>query len=217
VTLPPFAWQSLYLDVGWGVVCAALLLTLLEMGPARLRARRFDPVVALACMACMWLPSPWAPSFWLGMAFQYPSLMLVFLAGAQLLRLQRQAHGVHLPPVLPAVPAASLFVLGTVLYGGSFVWFPLDVYAFGYASPAAIVLATTLVALWAACDRANGLACAAIAATGLVHAATRLPSGNAWDAMLDPMLFVWAGAVTLMALRARRRRPAAALLATAAP
>ena len=209
--LPALEVQGLYLDVGWSVVVAALVLCMVPRIAGRsgwtLRpAVRWT--VVLAICAAMWLPAPLAPSFWLGMAFQHPSLLLVTLAGIHLVRALRRAEHPALPLLAP-IPAATLALLAVFLYAGAFAWIPLDPYALGYGEFAGAAIASILAPAWYAFDRRNALTAAALAFAVLVHALTRLPSGNAWDALLDPLLFLWAAGVALVALvrSLRRGRP----------
>ncbi len=209
--LPGLEEQGLYLDVGWSLVAAAFGVNLAGSIARRLK-HAAGPValtiVALLAAGAMWLPAPWSPSFWLGMAFQHPSLLLVILAGLHLVR-TLGGRAIDPLPLLPVGPAATVCVLGVGLYAGSFAWVPFDPYGFGYWGYSGAVIASLLAPLWYALDRRNALACVALALAALVHAVTRLPSGNAWDAVLDPLLFLWAAGAALAALiRFVRRRAA---------
>lgn len=218
MTLPEFDLQAAYMDLGWGVVAAAVVLSLLELAGAR-RLRPTGPLTRLlvmaVCLASMWLPAPVSPSYWLGMAFQYPSLVLVALAGFHLARLAGGNVPARGGVAMPELPAATLFALGVALYASTFAWIPLDLYAFGYGDFSGAIIATVLVLLWGWRDRASAMACAAVAIASLVHAATRLPTGNAWDVVLDPLLFAWTAAVMFRAVSRRVR--ARNLVTAAAP
>jgi hypothetical protein len=209
--LPELEEQGLYLDIGWTIVVAALGLAILGRLGRRFGWRLGRPacwVLFVLTGAAMWLPAPYAPSFWLGMAFQHPSVLLVVLAGIHLLRCLRERQAAPLP-LLPPIPAVTLALLGVFLYAGVFAWIPLDPYALGYGEFAGAAIASVLAAAWYAADRRNALAGAALALAAMFHAFTRLPSGNAWDALLDPLLFLWAGGMALLALfrLLRRGRP----------
>jgi hypothetical protein len=203
VNLPGQAAQALYLDIGWALVLAALVLRLL--GPA---GRRADATLAVCAAAAIGvsLPAPWSASFWLGMAFQYPSLLLVVLAALSLMRRPGRDAGAGVAPLLAPWPAASLLALALALYAGAFALVPYDLYGLGYARLAGATIATVLVLSWAALDRRRAAwSCLAVAVAAALHAATRLPSGNAWDALLDPFLAACAAFVVLRALRDRLR------------
>jgi hypothetical protein len=208
MTLPAFSAQSLYLDVGWGVVLAALLLGLLA-GPGsagRTRGPRWLGPAAVAAVAVgVALPGPWSPSFWLGMAFQYPSVVLVVLAGVSLARRFGMVATSPDRPLLAVLPAVTLLVAGAVLYAGAFALLPLDLYGIGFSGRAMVIAGTALVAAWAWLDRRSGWACIAVALAVAVHAATRLPSGNGWDALLDPFLVGWSAVVAVRSVLQRLR------------
>ena len=212
MNLPASAAQALYLDIGWAIVLAAAVLALLGRRAGR------PGVLAGVCGAIaigMWLPAPWSPSFWLGMAFQYPSLMLVTLAGLSLLRrLAKPAPraGAGTGPLLSTLPAATLCLLAAALYAGAFAFVPYDPYALGYLRFSGAAIATLLALLWTWFDRRSAWSCLAVTVAATVHAGTRLPSGNAWDALFDPFLVAWAAFVVSCALRDRLRRPSAALI-----
>lgn len=213
MSLPEFDLQAVYLDVGWGIVLASIAFSLLELARVRPARRMVIALLAGACIGSMWLPPPLAPSFWLGMFFQYPSLMLVALMTIHLVgALARPGRTAQ---VLSTRVAATLVALGIVLYAGAFLWVPVDLYAMGYGRFSAALIATVLVLAWCRDDGASGTACAAVALVALAHAVTRLPTGNAWDAVLDPLLFIWSAAVVIKALRRRWR--ARTSLAEAAP
>lgn len=211
--LPDFAAQSLYLDLGWAAVLTAIAVTVLPHAGSVSRRRWTALWVACAITAGMLLPAPWSLSFWLGMAFQYPSLMLVTLALMHIGRLLNSKAAGASAPLLPVVPAATLLGVAAALYAGAFGWMSYDLYVVGYSPFAAAAIASALVATWARFDRSSSWACCALALAAMVHAAARLPSGNAWDALLDPFLVGWASVVLVRATDARFRHRASASLA----
>lgn len=204
MNLPGPAAQALYLDIGWAIVLAGLGLALLGR-----RAERRGVLIGVCAAAAIGvsLPAPWSLSFWLGMAFQYPSATLVALAGLKLVRQLRPAAEADASPLLSLLPAATLCALAAVLYAGAFAFVPYDPYGVGYLRFSGAAIATVLVLLWWALDRRSAASCGAIAVAAALHAATRLPSGNAWDALLDPFLVAWAAFVVLCAVRDRLGRP----------
>ncbi|OGB43988.1 MAG: hypothetical protein A2461_06615 [Burkholderiales bacterium RIFOXYC2_FULL_59_8] len=84
-------------------------------------------------------------------------------------------------------------------------WWPVSVYAWGFGS-GALALACALALLLWVLDGA-GLAgqrlTLSFAAVLLVFTLTRLPSGNLWDALLDPWLWLILQASGLLALLRR--------------
>jgi hypothetical protein len=209
MNLPAPAVQAVYLDVGWALVLAALLVRLLGAAGRRTGTRL---AVCAAAAIGVSLPAPWSPSFWLGMAFQYPSLMLAALAALDLLRRPRPAGDADAAPLLSPLPAATLCVLAAVLYAGTFAIVPFDPYGLGFGRLSGAAIATALVVAWTALDRRSALSCLALASAAAVHAVSRLPSGNAWDALLDPFLAACAALVVLRALRGRLRHRSRALI-----
>lgn len=201
MTLPDLATQSLYLDIGWSIVVSAVIVALLAAARAvRVVGVARVAIICSAVFACMSLPGAASPSFWLGLAFQHPSLVLVGLCALHIAR--AAGHWADEPggSILPWGPGATLTALGLVLYAGTFLWLPYDVYQYGYWDFAAASATTVLVAFWWAVWPSSRAVCLLVAAAALVHALTRLPSGNAWDALLDPLLFAWAATATIVAL-----------------
>lgn len=210
MNLPELDTQALYLHTAWGVVLSAAAVAIVTRGQRDRAARRRAAAACLVATALVAVPDDLSPIFWLGMAFQHPSLVLTGLAAIYLAH-YFGGRPAGTPPVsLPPWPAATLAALGLALYAGTFLWLPYDLYQFGYWGYSAAVLSSVLVAFWWAVAPSCGTFCLVVALSALVHAATRLPSGNAWDALLDPMLFAWAAATTIAgAARLARRRAAA--------
>jgi hypothetical protein len=209
MTLPGFAAQSLYLDVGWGVVLAAVVLGLLSgPGPARrLRGPRWlGPAAVAAVAAWVALPGAWSPTFWLGMAFQHPSVVLIVLAGVDGVGRLRPSAVPPDRPLLGLLPALTLLGAGAVLYAGAFALIQHDFYGIGFSGRATLIAGTVLVVAWAWLDPRSGWACVAVALAVATHAATRLPSGNGWDALLDPFLVGWSAVVVARSAWQRLRR-----------
>jgi hypothetical protein len=233
--LPDLDWQWLYSRFAWGIVLAALLL--------RAGARWASPtpgataIAAGIAFAAMWLPGAASAAYWLGLMFQYPSVMLVAClvlplalpgpnrrAAAQLSAAtpppsddRAQARGPHMP--MNSRFALVLALGGAWLYADSCGWLNTGLYALGFDprwGPAAALFAGAW-AVWA-------LRSVALRGTGLVVLAcvvvfclTRLPSGNLFDAFLDPWLWCWSVCATLLAAWRRLRRAPPAANAADAP
>lgn len=188
--------------LGWALVLAllgALLGRRLSL-PARRR---------LAAGLALWtlLPGPWSPHYWLGLAFHAPSLSAMLLCLVFLRRLLYPA-GLAWSPALAAraqpqtVPQGALdsglWLGGCVLLGyglllDAFAVLPLQLYAWGF-EPALLLglLALSLLpwVLRGAARGPDGVAQWLLPTALLLFAATRLPSGNVWDAVLDPWLWL---------------------------
>ena len=93
-------------------------------------------------------------------------------------------------PGLTSARALAL-VLGAVLLADMFILLPFSLYRWGFSSFAfglllAVALLVWLVARSETSRRDARLACAALA----LFALTRLPSGNVFDALIDPWLWM---------------------------
>lgn len=208
--LPAPALQHWGLRLGWGLVLAALLLWFGRRRPGQL----WPGLAGLLLLWCL-VPGPVSPAYWLGLAFQLPSLMTGVLCLAWLgahLRRRRHAGAGHLPPPawLRALVPASLagVALGWLLLLDTFAVLPVSLYAWGF-SPAALGLAALAAGLpWvrSGSPRPGALLLGVVL---LLYVLLRLPSGNLWDALLDPLLWLalhgfwlWRGLRWLKARRA---------------
>jgi hypothetical protein len=215
--LPAFWLQQLWLPLAWGLVLALLVRwcvgrTLMRRRPldapgsAEGRFHRGLPWGAAAAVLLwsLW-PGPLSVSYWLGLAFQAPSGLAVVLACGALWRAWRGP----IPPVAvtarsaPAKPDAvgrmvatsgwwTLALLGWVLLLDTFAWWPLSLYAWGFGPQALgwVALASLLpivVGGWRSHPAVYALPLVVV-----LFVALRLPTGNVWDAVLDPWLWVWA-------------------------
>ena len=91
-------------------------------------------------------------------------------------------------------------LLGWVLLLDTFAWWPLSLYAWGFGPQALgwVALASLLpMVLGGWRLSAAGYALPLVL---LWFVALRLPTGNVWDAVLDPWLWVWAQCVALRQL-----------------
>ena len=224
--LPGPVAQQLGLHLGWAVVLAALATAL-----AKGLAPRWRLGLAIAAALAALVPGPNGVVWWLGLAFQSPSIASVVLAAGWLIGRafsvappgavqgppppspsQHQVSGAGLT-VKPGhvVAAAALALLGWVLLLDTLAllpqWplLPRAIYpsGFGFGALAGLLaLAVLLCAL-----PASRMAGAALLLVGAVFAVTRLPTGNLWDALIDPWLWLLAQALLVRAaLGAVRRR-----------
>jgi peptidoglycan/LPS O-acetylase OafA/YrhL len=182
-------WQSL----GWSVVLAWLAVMLV---------RRFSPRwavhagVALVMAVWTWLPGPCSPDYWLALAFQTPSVLTVLLCGLVLWQtLGRRAAGAGQDGVRTVewrVLVWAGVLLGWALLLDTFALLPVQLYAWGF-NPLVVALVAVLVLLpWLASShvpRARAMDWMPLIAV-LLFVATRLPTGNVWDAVLDPWLWL---------------------------
>lgn len=185
--LPSLWLMQLWLPLGWAVVLA----TLVALVSTRFTRRR-SVVGGLPLLVALWtlLPGEVSPAYWLGLAFQAPSALLVVLCvwlGARALQgepvVRRPSNA-----VLALLVAAVL--LGWALLLDSFAQLPVALYGLGFGAPAlAVVALLTLLPLLqagAATRLSTWLAPLAL----LLFVLLRLPTGNVWDAVLDPWLWL---------------------------
>lgn len=210
--LPALDWQFFYGRAAWAIVLATLVTALLPA--AWRRSRRPAGGVLLAAAALMALPGEASPAYWLVLAFQWPSGILL---GCCVLKLSSARPGAPAVTALPATLAAVIAAAGLVLYLDAFGLLSLGLYYWGfspYAAPAVALLAAAGCALAAVFGRARPHALLALGALAQ-YSILRLPTGNLWDALLDPMLWGWAlvalgvKSVRWLALKARAARQAA--------
>ncbi len=173
--------------------------------------------LALLLGAVTLIPGPVSPSFWLSLAFQMPSLMtllicLVFGFGSVSAR-----GSVAAWERLSWVGVA----LGWLLLLDTLALLPFSLYHWGF-SPIALAVVALLACLpwlvggWASASRTSLWGSLLVLGVLALFVLTRLPTGNLWDALIDPWLWValqalWVrkGWRHLGDVRARRRAPPA--------
>lgn len=187
--LLPHPWAAkIYLALSWGVVLAWGVLWLAQ----RLDPRhvRLGSALALAVLLwCLW-PGPASPSYWLGLAFRAPSLLTLMLCATALLAWHRPAWQDSLPlqGLRPWAPAWVL--LGWVLLLDTLAVWPPSVYALGFA-PATVGVVMLLAWLpWLLRGATQRPWALTLGVVILLHVFLRLPTGNVWDALLDPWLWL---------------------------
>ena len=201
--LPSLVVTQIWLHLGWGIVLAWLGAGL----TARISARKGVQLGVAAVLAvAAGFPGAWAPVYWLGLAFQAPSVLTVLLCAVALVRrffwgAYREVPGVRFPLLLVVAGIA----VGWLLLLDTFALLPWQLYAQGFSVVTPVVVVLLVLAPWALRSRAKALSwqalCVVVAV--LFFEALRLPSGNAWDAVLDPWLWL---ALHVVSLRAWMRR-----------
>ena len=202
--LPDLSLQILYGRLGWAVVVATLVCALWRRSSSMSRVAL--AAVAAASLAAMALPGALSPAWSLGLAFQYPSGLLV---GCCLLRLSERWNGIRRSQVMPQALAGVLAVSGLLLYLDALGVLARGLYYAGFGGAGAPLLGI-VAALGCVCaivrGHARGPAACLLGALAL-FALLRLPTGNLWDALIDPLLWGWAVATLLVgALRRTGRR-----------
>ena len=197
MNLPDLMLQIVYGRLAWALVAAALLLALLPV-----TARRTKVLIVAATVALMALPGPASPAYWLTLALQYPSGLLL---GFAVMALRARWHGRQPRFAMRPGLALGLAAIGLLLYLDTFGVVALGLYYGGF-NPVAAPLLACAAAVGFAVNAWRGHAAAPSAAmlmALLLFSVLRLPTGNLWDALLDPLLWSWALGSTIMAARRR--------------
>lgn len=213
--LPAALAQQIWLHLGWSVVLASLGANLvarwLPSRPGRLDAWQWG--IALVLALWTWVPGPYSPAYWLGLAFQAPSITAVLLCDALMRKRFFPTQDVMriaepLSQTAFALACAGVLV-GWALLLDTLALLPVQLYAWGF-SPAAVglVLITALIPwLVGAAPRISSRSFAwVVPGAVLVYAVWRLPSGNVWDAVLDPWLWLVLHVYVARTLRRALRR-----------
>ncbi len=189
-TLPELALMRPFLHVSWAVVLACMVMWLGHRWP-----RRFQLGLAGLLLGWTLLPGPVSPAFWLGLAFQVPSLMSTAICLASLLAIRRTgARRLSDPAQMRALQWAGLggVALGWLLLLDTFAVLPVSLYAIGF-SPAAVGVTALLASLpWMLFGPGHPwrVVSGLLGGVLLLQVLLRLPSGNLWDALIDPWLWL---------------------------
>lgn len=200
MNLPDLDLQFVYARIAWAVVLAAVVLSLFFRRGGN---RGMVASIAVVLAAAQWLPAPWSPAYWLGLAFQSPSGLTTALCAVIL---RNQWTGRSDTRVLPTALAAVLTAAGALLYLDATGWIAQGIYFLGfgpYGAPVAALVIGALCVVAVVRGAAVVTAHAVFAAVALFML-LRLPTGNLWDALLDPFLWVASLVVCIQALRRRR-------------
>jgi hypothetical protein len=185
--LPSLWLMQLWLPLGWAVVLAAMVVLVCT----RFTQRR-GGVWGLPLLTALWtlLPGEVSPAYWLGLAFQAPSIMLVLLCvWAAWWALQGVV--VMARPGKPVVSLALVaVVLGWLLLLDTLAQLPVALYALGFGVPALAVVALVSFLPLLQTDAAKRVSTWLAPLAVLLFVLLRLPTGNVWDAVLDPWLWL---------------------------
>ncbi len=181
------------LPLFWCVIVVWWLVA--ALGLTRRLPRPFGRGVVVAAAAWALMPVDWSIAYGLGLAFQLPSLVAVVLCASVLAAL---ALPIKVIPVRQTQtgngPTFVLLVLGSVLgwlllLDTLAVW-PVHLYALGYGTGALAVFAAAGAVLWFWAG--NTLPGLVLPVALALYVGLRLPTGNVFDAVLDPWLWAWA-------------------------
>jgi hypothetical protein len=178
----PFAMQVALYGL-WGIVLASAALLI----SARL-ARTYRLAIAGVVMLWTLMPGSLSPAYWLGLAFQTPSLMSAAICVHWLFTRQWCAEHPVSQPADDARQQLNILLVSGILLGwllllDTLAWWPVQVYAWGFGSLSLGVLALLAALLWVL--RGSALPLVVLA----LFVVSRLPTGNVFDALLDPWLW----------------------------
>ena len=195
-----------------------LLWALTLGGAVHWLARGCSPRVRQAALVLvlLWVALPGSASlaYWLAQAFQMPSLSSAALGLGYLWRVWRGPPMAGARSGAGAATACPLMhslrwlavLLGWLLLLDLLALLPLSLYGLGFGTPALGVAVSLLLLFWLRWGAAPAawpwLALAAVVL--LLFVLTRWPSGNLWDALLDPLLWLGLQLRWLWAWRGRR-------------
>ena len=187
----------------WALVCAALVLALCRRLPF-LRVHHLHRQVWLPLAVALWacVPGVWGLAYWLGLAFQIPSLLASLWAASYLAdaflfpQWQASAEPLRAGPRRrwDLIGLAMLLVLGWLLLLDTFALLPWSMYRLGFAPAASALLLLvavlpSVVGGWATGRNNRGAFLFLLAL--LLFMPTRWPTGNVFDAVLDPGLWLF--------------------------
>jgi hypothetical protein len=214
----PAPWvMQLGLAMGWALVLALLGAALTRR--FSLPTRRFTALVFLIWTMA---PGPVSPDYWLGLAFHAPSLLAMLLCGWGLKRLLLPTSSSTLSPATSAgvretgaVDSLYVFLwplvaLGYLLLLDTFAVLPLQIYAWGFSPMLLIGLLGLSTLPWLLRDHAvdsQGSRLLIAPTALLLFSVTRLPTGNLWDALMDPWLWLFLQWLLVCSLYRRLRMP----------
>lgn len=188
--LPQLYLERLYLSFGWGLVLAGFALWFVQRAaPSHAQVGKGMAVSLL--LWCLW-PGPWSPSYWLGLAFRAPSLLTAVLCLVWLVS-QFKPAALHVPDAMTLRPWAwAPVALGWLLLLDTLAVWPVSLYALGFAPLTVGVVALLCLLPWLLNPGQQGVGpgAALMGFVLLLYVGLRLPSGNLWDALLDPWLWV---------------------------
>ena len=211
LALPSLAWQAVFRQLGWTL---ALAVVLTQLMPKRW-VRRWWWGLGLGVASN--LPGVSEVTLALALSFQTPSLLSQGLLACAIWRGLRApvpsaVAPVHAPVLMPTWGWAITALLGWVLLLDTLGWGGTFIYAWGFGPvvPVAVLLGGAAALAWAAWRPQavqQTLWVWLLAGAMGLFVLTRAPSGNAWDAISDPWLWLIATARCAATLWRMARAP----------
>jgi hypothetical protein len=198
--LPTLFAQQLWLSVAWTIVLAWVVPSIIVFFT---KSKHWLALGLCVVVIGSGLPRTFTAPYWLGMAFQAPSLVTVCLCVVGIFRLvyasapdQAQGRGSNVLMVLAIAMGWALLLDTLAMLPG------VQLYALGFSSlaPALVLFVVFMCCL----GRRNRISdWLVIVVVVLVFMTLHLPTGNLWDAVMDPWLWL---ILQLRALRIFIRR-----------
>ena len=179
--LPQAVFFPVWVNLSWALVVSAVVLRL----TSRLKASLWLAAVVGVVMLLPYTPA----SGYLALAFQTPSLVLVAWAiwcWADVLQMRSPVATTPTSLAWMGVLLGWALVADTLNYWPA--WFNPQLYALGFTSAGLwlVLAASAVVLLWVQPTKRWVLSLVVVLAA---YVLLRLPTGNLWDALIDP--FVW--------------------------
>lgn len=176
----PVAWVSfVWLRFAWFVVLLVIGLWVLCKWSAKARLSW-----VLISFLLVVFPGDYSAVFQLGMAFQSPSSLAVLVWLPMALRRSGSSSVQSGKYSFAWIFPLAGVILGWLLFLDTFALLPVQMHAWGFGSHA----------FWLLCGIsavAFAFGCYELILVSLLFAALHLPTGNVWDALMDPLFWIW--------------------------
>jgi len=209
--LPVSTSLFLALKIEWAIVMTGALIFILSSQSIKIKK-----YAALLVVIFSFLPNQFSFSYWLGLAFQMPSIASVLLSSIFLNRIfattiKTTSSEGRARKNWTNIQACAGVILGYLLLLDTFAKLPFHLYNFGFSPISLIIVAIFLLlpALLLSNSFLGFLKANIFIISGiLVFLFARLPTGNVWDAVLDPWLWLILHIYLLrLCFKPSRRRP----------
>ncbi len=197
--LPDPGWLRLALPVMWALVLGGSASRLGSRLP-----RRVQWVLTALVVAWALIPGAFSITYWLGLAFQLPSLMTALICAGWLVAglTPTKTFSASRNQVRDDLGLLGI-ALGWLLILDTFAVFPWSLYSQGFSVATLAVVSLIGVLIWIL--KGERFSPVLIALVFVAFVATRLPTGNLWDALIDPWLWAVLQVFWLRRLWVKRR------------
>ncbi len=191
--LPALSWQQWWTSAGWSVAVAWFAAWLLGRWAT---SQKTKVAIALILAIWVWLPGPWGGSHWLGLAFQAPAVTTVLFCALSLMHMLHRSE--HPQPLRQIGSFQQNFLalcgiaMGWALLLDTLGVFSSSFYNWGFGSVAPALVLGIGALPWVVAKK--GLPHSSVAVLGVAtmsFVVLRLPTGNLFDALMDPWLWCY--------------------------